>query len=159
MKKRIFLVFSLLTVAVALFSQNSEEKAVIIQTIKEQDQKLAAFYKKSQSDSIAEMFSPNCHIAREFSEIVEGRENVLALYKKDFKDGMKVVSCKFNVLEHKVYDEIVMEIGTHTLEYTQGPDKKLYRKEYNYLLIWKKSKEGKYQIRSAFWNSMKNPCI
>lgn len=159
MNRKLFFIMVFMAITGSVFAQTKEEKTLIIDTIKQQDQKLATFYKNSQADSIAGLFSPNCHIAREYSEIVEGRENVLALYNKDFKGGKKIVSCKFNVIEHKVYDQLVMEIGTQTLEYTIGPDKRLYRDQYNYMLIWKKSKEGKYQIRSAFWNSMKNPCI
>jgi ketosteroid isomerase-like protein len=159
MNKRLSLAISFLAIAVSVFSQTKEEKALIVESIKGLDQKLAMFYKTSQPDSIVNLFSPNCHYAREFNQIVEGRENVLAIYNKDFKSGMKVVSCKFNVIEHKVYDDLVMEIGTQTLEYSIGPDKRLHKDEFNYMLIWKKSKDGKYQIRSAFWNSIKNPCL
>ncbi len=158
MNKILLLQFAFILIAVSAAAQNKEEKKLIIATIERQDQKLATFYKNSQADSIAELFSPNCHFVREFGNIEEGRENVLALYNKDFKAGVKYVSCKFDVVEHKVYDDLVLEIGVNTIEYTKGPDKALYRNSYNYMFVWKKSKEDKYQIRSAIWNSPKNPC-
>jgi hypothetical protein len=37
-------------------------------------------------------------------------------------------------------------------------NKKLYITEYNYMLVWKQSKNGPYQIRAAMWNLKKNPC-
>ncbi len=157
MKKKLILQVAFIILTVAVFAQNKEEKKLIIETIEQQDQKFTTFYKNSQADSLAGLFSPNCHVAREFNNIVEGRENVLAMYNKDFKDGMKIVSCSFKVLEHKVYDDLVLEIGTNTIEYTKGPDKILFKDSYNYMFVWKKSKEGKYQIRSAMWNSMKKP--
>ena len=158
MNKILLLQFAFILIAVSAAAQNKEEKKLILASIEQQDQKLATFYKKSQADSIAGLFSPNCHLVREFNSIIEGRENVLALYNKDFKAGIKYVSCKFDVVENKVYDDLVLEIGVNTLEYTKGPDKALYRNSYNYMFVWKKSKEGKYQIRSAMWNLLKNPC-
>ena len=158
MKQIIFLQLVFIFLSVSVYSQNKEEKKLIIETIKVQDEKLTGFIKNLQVDSIVEMFSPNCHLAREFNEIIEGRDNVRALYNKDLKSGMKIVSCKFEVIEHKVYDDLVLEIGTNIIEYSKGPNKILYRDNYNYMFIWKKSKEGKYRIRSAFWNSIKNPC-
>lgn len=158
MKKKLILSWVFILCGMAIFAQNKEEKKLIIATIVQQNQKFVTFYKNSQVDSLASLFSPNCHVAREFSDIIEGRENVLAMYNKDFKSGVKISSCKFEVLEQKVYDDLVLEIGTNTIEYTKGPDKILYRESFNYMFVWKKSKEGKYQIRSAIWNSMKNPC-
>lgn len=158
MNNRFIYVLILSIPAVLLYSQNKEEKKLIIETINQQDRKLEIFYKNSQVDSIAGLFSPNCHLARESNEIIEGRENVKALYNKDFKSGIKYVSCKFEAVEHKVYDDLVLEIGTNTIEYARGPNKILYRDLYNYMFIWKKSKAGKYHIRAAFWNYQKNPC-
>ena len=158
MKKKFILAWIFILCGMIVLAQNKEEKKLIIETVGQLDQKFVTFYKNSQADSLASLFSPNCHVAREYSTIVEGRENVLAMYNKDFKSGVKISSCKFEVLEQKVYDDIVLEIGTNIIEYTKGPDKILFREAYNYMFVWKKSKEGKYQIRSAMWNSMKNPC-
>ena len=158
MKIKILTVCIASAVVTAISAQNKQEKEMILSDIQQMDQKLVNFYKNSQADSLASIFSPNCHFAREFSPIIEGRENVRDMYSKDFKGGVKVTSCKFDVQEQKVYDDLVLEIGTNTIEYTKGPNKILFRDSYNYMFIWKKSKSGKYQIRSAFWNSAKNPC-
>jgi ketosteroid isomerase-like protein len=157
MKKLLSLLIICLAV-INMYAQKAEEKEGIIKKIKDQNQKLALFYKNMQADSIAGLFSPNCHIAREFENIAEGRDQVLALYKKDFKSGTKITNSKFEVIEHKVYDDVVMEIGKHTLEYTTGTDKTVRKTQQNYIFLWKESKSGKYQIRAAFWNSAKNPC-
>lgn len=158
MKKTLFFQFLFISITVAVLAQNKEERSLIIETINTQDQKFIAFYKNSQADSLAGLFSPNCHVAREFGTIIEGRENVQSLYKNDFKSGIKVVDFSFNVLEQKVYDDLVLEIGTNNIAYTKGPNKILYKETYNYMFVWKKSKSGNYQIRSAIWNSTKNPC-
>ena len=158
MKIKILTVCIASAIVTTISAQNKQEKEMILAHIQQMDQKMVSFYKSSQADSLASLFSPNCHVAREFSPIIEGRENVQGMYNKDFIGGIKITSCRFDVQEQKIYDDLVLEIGINTIEYTKGPNKILFRDSYNYMFVWKKSKSGKYQIRSAFWNSAKNPC-
>ena len=103
-------------------------------------------------------FRCHCSGAWEFEEMVESRENVLDYFKDDFGSGKKVSGFSLDPDEIKIYDDIVLEMGVHTLEYTQLPDKKLHVRKYNYMFVWKKSKSGRYRLRAAIWNSEKNPC-
>jgi len=141
-----------------LFAQSKEEKELYVKQVQNIDRKMESFIKKGMIDSVAGLFSPNCHMAGEYGTIVEDREKVQEIFNTDKKAGKKYTEYTLNAFEHKVYDDIVLEIGTNTVRYSIGMDKRLYTTEYNYMLVWKRSKEGKYQIRAAMWNLTKNPC-
>ena len=158
MYKRVVLAVFVLLVAVTATAQNKEEKKIIRDQIQENHKLLEEYFKNSNADSIAGLFSPNCHFAMEFQEMIESREDVLSHFKNDFKSGTKVSGSNLEPEEIKIYDDIVLEMGIHTLEYTKLPDKKLHISKYNYMFVWKKSKSGRYHIRAAIWNSKKNPC-
>ncbi len=158
MKKIIIGLSVLLGSMQLLVAQTSEEKDQIIKQIQEKDRKLETFIKQGKTDSIAALFSPNCHLAGEYGDLIESREKVKEYYSKEKSSGKKISSYSLTAEEHKVYDDVVLEIGTNTVKYTIGADKKLYITEYNYMLVWKQSKNGPYQIRAAMWNLKKNPC-
>jgi len=137
--------------------EEEKKEQMIIETVSANSKRLETFYKKSMADSVASMFSSNCHMIREYSEIIESRDLVQQEFKKEFKSDKKISGCKFEPFEVKVYKDIVLEIGINTIEFSKPPDKKLYSEKYNYMFVWKESKSGKYQIRSAMWNYLKKP--
>lgn len=169
MFKKLIIAGMMLMITIPGFSQDSSKKTVKEKLEKEKEEqiikekvianskKLENFYKKSMADSVAGLFSSNCHIIREYGEIIESRDLVEDTFKKEFKSDKVISGCKFEPLEIKVYDEIVLEIGVNTISYSRPPDKKLYVEKYNYMFVWKESKSGKYQIRSAMWNLPKKP--
>lgn len=156
--KKFLLVLTLVFFAVSVFSQNKEERKMITDTILENDSRLEEFFRQSRADSIAGMFSPNSHLLAEYHEIVEKREMIEKYYKDFFKSGVTYKEFKLEAEEHKVYDDLVLEIGENSVKYTKDDDGKVYSEKYNYMLVWKKSKEGNYHIRTAMWNSTGNPC-
>lgn len=158
MIKKILFTGLLLLAFLSVFAQNKEEKKIIYSRIELKRTLLESYFENAVTDSIAAMFTPNCHLAMEFGEIIESREKVRKYYKSDFKSGKKISSYKLKVKEVKVYDDIVVELGTNSIEYAILPDKKLYREKYNYMFVWKRSKKDKYRLRAAIWNSSENPC-
>jgi hypothetical protein len=139
-------------------AQNKEEKDIIVKQIQKNDRKLETFFEKGMTDSIAGIFSPNCHMASEYGVMLESRDKVKDFYFSEKKAGKKIIDYTLAALEHKIYDDIVLEVGTNTVKYSIGTDKRLYTTEYNYMLVWKRAKDGSYQIRAAMWNLTKNPC-
>jgi hypothetical protein len=158
MKKSILSLFILMVVVQLLSAQNKAEKELIVKQVQENDRKLETFFKKGMTDSIAGLFSSNCHLATEFGAMVESRDKVKDLYLNDKKTGKKFTDYVLDASEHKVYEDVVLEVGTNTVKYSIGADKRLFTTQYNYMLVWKKSKSGNYQIRAAMWNLTKNPC-
>jgi hypothetical protein len=158
MKKSGLLIFLIFGLLAGVFAQTDDEKKLLINKIQINDDKLELFIKKGMTDSIAELFSPNCHFANEFGTILESRESVKNFYVNDKKSGRKYIDYSLDVIEHKVYDEVILEVGTNTVKYSIGADKRLYTTQYNYMLVWKKSKNDDFQIRAAMWNLIKNPC-
>ena len=158
MYKRISCAVFVLLFTLAAAAQNKEERKIIRGQIEENHKLLEEYFKTSNADSLAGMFSPNCHMAMEFEKMVESREDVLEYFKDDFSSGKKISGFNLEADEIKIYDDIVLEMGVQTLEYTQLPDKKLNIRKYNYMFIWKRSKSGIYRLRAAMWNSEKNPC-
>ena len=158
MYKRILYAVFVLLISLTATAQNKEERKIIRDQIDANHKLLEEYFKKSNADSLAGMFSPNCHFAMEFQAMAESREEVLNYFKKDFGSGKKVSGFKIEPDEIKIYDDIVLEMGVQTFEYTQLPDKKLNVSKYNYMFVWKKSKSDRYHLRAAMWNSGKNPC-
>ena len=159
MNKHVFIAILLSATTLYMSAQNKQEKAAILSAIDIKRDALENFYKDELGDSIAAMFSPNCHLVTEFSEIIESQEDVARFYKDEYKSGKRISAFKLKPLEKKVYDDIVLEIGTNKIEYTMLPDKKLHIKEMNYMFVWKKSKKkGYYHLRAAMWNLPEDPC-
>lgn len=157
MKKNIIIVFLALLGAINLVAQNKEERKLIIEIILENDTKLEDFFKLGKSDSIANMFSPNSHLLAEYTNMLEKREEIEKHFKSLFRKGVKYSEFKLEAEEHKVYDDLVLEIGENIVKYSKGDDDKKYSEKYNYMLVWKKSKSGIYQIRAAMWNTPEKP--
>lgn len=158
MKKEL-LVFILSTLCtISVFTQSKEEKKLIIETIIENDRKLEDFFQKGRADSIAGMFSQNSHLIAEYQNLVEKREEIEKHFNKLFKSGKAYSTFKLEAEEHKVYDDLVLEIGENMVKYTMDDESKTHSEKLNYILIWKKSKSGKYQIRAAMWNLTEDPC-
>lgn len=158
MYKRILYAVIVLLISLTATAQNKEERKIIRDQIEVNHKLLEEYFKKSNADSLAGMFSPNCHFIMEYQEMVESREDVLSYFKEDFGSGKKVSGFTLDSDEIKIYDDIVLEMGLQTIEYTQLPDKKLHISKYNYMFVWKKSKSDRYRLRAAMWNSAKNPC-
>jgi hypothetical protein len=143
---------------IPLLAQKKEEKEQIKETIEANNKKLESFFENSIVDSIADYFSPNCKMAMEFDEMVESREDVAKYLKNDFLKTRQIKSFKLEPEETKIYDDIVMEIGSNHFEYTRPPETKVYTTTFNYIFIWKKAKDDRYRLRAALWNSSKFPC-
>jgi ketosteroid isomerase-like protein len=158
MKKNLLVSLLCIFCAVSVFAQNKEEKKLIIETILKNDSRVEEFFKLGKADSIAEIFSPNSHLMAEFEKLIEKRESIEKHYAALFKSGVKYSEFKLEAEEHKVYDDLVLEIGENNVKYTKGSDSKVISGKYNYMLVWKKSKSGRYQIRAAMWNSIEDPC-
>lgn len=158
MKKNLSVSLLWILCAISVFSQSKEEKKIIIETIIENDNKLEGFFKQGKADSIAALFSPNSHLIVEYKNALEKREVINEYYNKLFKSGIDYSEFALEAVEYKVYDELVLEIGQNKVKYSKVSDGKAYSKKYNYILVWKKSRDGKYQIRAAMWNSAENPC-
>lgn len=158
MNKLVSIILILLGAMQLIDAQTNEEKNLIIKQIQQKDRKLETFITKGMTDSTANMFSPNCHFAPEYAGIIEGRDEVRAFYAREKKGGKKFVGYSLKAIEHKVYDDVVLEVGTNSIKYSVGANPKVYTAQYNYMLVWKQSKSGKFQIRAAIWNQPKNPC-
>ncbi len=141
-----------------LFAQSKDEKAIIIKDIQEKDKQLELFFQDGLVDSIVKLFSPNCHYIPEYRKIIEGRDEVAKSFSSEFKTGLKIIDMKLNPIEHKVYGDIVLELGTCNIKYTTKSNPSPESKKFNYLINWKASKKGNYRIRAAMWNSVKTPC-
>jgi ketosteroid isomerase-like protein len=144
--------------AISLSAQNKQEKELIIKQIQDGDRKFESFMKKGMTDSIANMFSSKCKVATEFGAMIEDREAVGSYFINEKKAGRKYSDYSLKSIDQKVYGDVVVEMGTNVIKYSMGADKRLYTSEYNYMLVWKKSKNGPYQIKAAMWNLVKNPC-
>lgn len=154
-----FLVTAILAMLVlSAYGQKKEEKKLIVETILENDSRLEEFFMQSKADSIAGMFSPNSHLIVEYEGLIEKREEIEKHYQGAFKSGIKYTEFKLEAEEHKVYDDLVLEIGKNQIKYTIGKEGKVLSQRYNYMLVWKKSKTGNFQIRAATWNPLENPC-
>lgn len=158
MNKRLLTAGIFFLISLSLLAQKKEEKKLIKESIETNDKLLEEYFEKEMVDSIAGMFSPNCHFSMEHSEIVESREKVQQYLKNDLKGNKKISKYRLDPGEIKIYDDIVLEIGTNKVEYTILPDKKLIVREYNYMFVWKKSKDNGYHLRAAIWNLPKDPC-
>lgn len=158
MMKNLFASAFLFMLTLTVVAQSKEEKKLIIETILSNGNKLEVFFEEGKADSIAGMFSPNSHLIVENHKIQEKREEIENHFIKLFKSGIDYSDFEFEAEEHKVYDDLVLEIGENIVKYTQGRDSKPISKKYNYMLVWKKSKGGKYQIRAATWSSIEDPC-
>jgi ketosteroid isomerase-like protein len=158
MKKYFFVFLLVIVFGTKLSAQNKEERKMIVAAVMENDRKLEEFFKASNADSIAELFSPNCNLIAEYSKQIEKREEVAAFYKQVFKSGISYADFELEAEEHKVYDDLVLEFGVNTIKFSKGGGKTTTTEKLNYMLVWKKSKTGTYQIRAAMWNSVRNPC-
>lgn len=158
MKKSLIVSILCIFYTFSVFAQNKEERELIEKTILENDNRLEEFFKLSNVDSIVGMFSPNSHFMPEYQKILEKRDAIEEYFTKHFKSGIKYSEFKLKAEEHKVYDDLVLEVGENIVKYTKGSEGKQNTEKYNYMLIWKRSKKGKYQIRAAMWNSVEKPC-
>ena len=158
MKKNIFVLALGILCTISVYSQSKEEKKIIIETIVENDTKLAEFFKSGRFDSIAGMFSPNSQLIVEHRSILEKRENIEEYYQTLFKSGVTFTKFSLQAIEHKVYNDLVLELGVNQIKYSEGNTGEFQSEKLNYMLVWKRSKTGKYQIRAAMWNSIENPC-
>ena len=156
--RNLYITAILILSALSVAAQSKEEKKIILETIQNNGNRLAKFFTEGNADSIAGMFSPNSHLIAENHKMNEKREEIVKYYTALFKSGISYSSFEFEAEELKVYDDLVLEIGENLVKYKKGKDTKTSSKTYNYMLVWKKSKGGKYQIRAAMWNSVEDPC-
>ena len=163
MKKLLFIGAVFMLFNAILFGQdkdiedNKDNKELIIKSIQSKDKQLVTFIEKKLTDSIAKMFSPNSHLMPEYGDIIESRDAISKFFNSLFKSGLKVTSFKLNPIEHRVYSDIVLEIGTVEVKYSTSSNPAEVKEKYNYLINWKASKKDNYRIRVATWNSLK-PC-
>ncbi len=158
MRKFILFIAGIIIGFATLFAQTKDEKAIIVKTILEKEKQFEVYLLQGLVDSIDNYFSPNCHFIPEYGEIIEGRDAVSELFSSKFKSGLKIIDMKLNPVEHKVYGDIVLEVGTCIVKYISQSGSESMSKKYNYLLNWKASKKDNYRIRAATWNSVKDPC-
>ena len=113
------------------------------------------FWEKSMVDSITDLYTSNCYYIPEFGEMLDSREAVNKKLKIDFKSGLKVLQFTQVPSDHKVYDDLVIEVGVRTIKYSAKTGQAPVTEKYNYQIIWKKTSKGEYKIRSEIWNSVR----
>jgi hypothetical protein len=157
MKKISLTVAGLALGIIISFAQQKEEKELIIKSIREKESNLEVFILKGMTDSIAKIFSPNSHYMPEYGEIGEGRDEVLKWLNSVFRKGLTIKEFKMDPIEQRVYDDIILELGTFTVKYASNAGSSVVTRKYNYLINWKASKKKNYRIRAVTWNSIKAP--
>jgi ketosteroid isomerase-like protein len=156
---RKILFFSILLFGgINLQAQKKDNKLKIEQQIQDNDKKLALFYKKAMADSIAEMYSPNCYYIRDFSERLDNKDDVKKKLSTEFKAGLKVLDFSLAPDDHKIYGDVVLEVGILTMKYVDPKTKSTLTEKYNYSILWKESSDKKFRIRSEMWGLISNPC-
>ncbi len=158
MKKLVLLSIALFFGFFILFAQQTDEKELILKKVQDKGKQLQLFFQQGEIDSIAQIFSPNCHVIPEYGEIVEGREAVTKFFSIKFKSGLKITDIKMDPVEQRVYNDIVIELGTCTVKYSTKANPAPITGKFNYLLNWKASKKENYRIRAVSWNSIQFPC-
>lgn len=157
MFRKIFLLPILLLTLSPVFAQKKSEKKAILKQLETSHKLMEIYCQEGLADSLVMLFSPNCHLSMENQPLVESREGVGEYFKNDFLEGKKITTFSFTPEETKIYDEVILELGSCQLEYTRPIAKKLYCTSLNYMFVWKKGKDDKYRIRAAMWNSPKVP--
>ena len=155
MKKNILILPLLLVGVISVHAQKKEEKKLIVETIEQNDQKLKIFWERSMVDSLVDLYTSNSYYIPEYGEMLDSKENIEKKLKAEFKGGLKVLQYNMVPTDHKVYDDLVIEVGVRTIKYTTGENKVPVTEKYNYQIIWKKTSGGKYKIRSEMWNLTK----
>jgi ketosteroid isomerase-like protein len=58
----------------------------------------------------------------------------------------------------KIYNDMVLEVGVMTIKYNNPSTSANTTEKLNYSILWKKSSDGKYRIRSEIRSPMNYPC-
>jgi regulator of RNase E activity RraB len=133
------------------------EKNLIEKQILENDNKLVAFYKQAKVDSLINMYSTNCYYIMEYKVRIDGRDELEKKLTSDFKAGFKILEMALLPDDHKVYGDMVLEVGVLTIKYISPSTKEIFNEKNNYLILWKKSTDNKFRIRSEMRNLIENP--
>jgi hypothetical protein len=141
-----------------IHAQKKDNKLKIEQQVQANDKKLALFYKKAMVDSIAEMYTTNCFYIRDFTERLSTNDDVKKKLSSDFKAGLKVIDFLLAADEHKIYGDVVLEVGILTIKFIDPITKATLTDKYNYTILWKESSDKKFRIRSETWSYIENPC-
>jgi ketosteroid isomerase-like protein len=135
-----------------------EVKTLIEKQIQVNIQKLVKFSIKANVDSLADLYSPSCYFIKEYGKRIEGRDELQKKFNGDFKSGLKITEMNFSSDDLKIYDDMVLEIGILTVKFASSAGSANTIEKSNYLIIWKKSSDGKFRIRSEITSPLNNPC-
>jgi ketosteroid isomerase-like protein len=139
-------------------ADKKEEKSLIEKHVQSNDQKLIKFSIKAKIDSLIDLYSPGCYYIKEYGKRIDGREEVQKKISADYKSGLKITEMSLSADDIKVYGDMVLEIGVMTVKYTNSSNSVSTTEKSNYQILWKKSSDGKYRIRSQISSPIANPC-
>ncbi len=153
----ILLIASFMVMVTAAAKEKDPNADAVLDSVRVKGTLMERYLKAANTDSLQMLFSPNCHLLFPYHEIVESREQVKAYFDEQIRKGKAYRSFTLSPAEIKHYDDIILEIGTCQERFTLLPLKRLYIEEYHYNIVWKRSKSGSFNIRSAVFTPVTKP--
>jgi ketosteroid isomerase-like protein len=138
--------------------QKKEEKATIEKQILINDKKLEMFSEKAKVDSLIDLYSPSCYYIREYAKRIDGRDELQKKLNSDYKSGLKITDMSLTSDDLKIYDDMAFQVGTMIIKYYKSSTSSSITETYNYSILWKKSSDGKFRIRSEIRSPLNYPC-
>jgi ketosteroid isomerase-like protein len=135
-----------------------EEKSLIEKQIQVNDKKLINFSIKARVDSLIDLYSPSCYYTKEYDKRIDGRDDLQKKFIDDFKTGLKISEMSLSSDDIKINGDMAIEIGVLTIKYTTSAKPAIISEKNNYMIIWKKSSDGKYRIRYQIASPINYPC-
>ncbi len=94
-----------------------------------------------------------------YSKMVKGIDAIKKSNEQMISSGMKVNSMEFNVVDVKVYGNVVSEIGTYKMNATVPGMASPIDDHGKYVTIWEKQSDGSLKIKVETWNTDTNPMM
>jgi ketosteroid isomerase-like protein len=138
--------------------QKKEEKALIEKQIQINNKKLEIFSEKAKVDSLIDLYSPSCYYIMEYAKRIDGRDELQKKLISDYKSGMKITDMGLVPEDTKIYNDMVFEVGIMNIKYNNPSTSANISEKFNYSILWKKSSDGKYRIRSEIRTPINYPC-
>lgn len=142
----------LITISLLQVSVSQAAGKVSVETaaaIQAQNASYMAAFGRGDAAALAELHSKDGTVLPPRKKPVRGREAIRNLLAEDFSKGTAVLTLTTSDLRQ--FGEMVYETGSHQVRVNADEDSEVLE-EGSYLVIWKRSEEGVWQLHVDIWN-------
>lgn len=146
---KIALICSVLFLHLPISQAGEEVGKKIVAAIKAQNELYMNAFSRGDAKAVAKLHSENGSVLPPKRPRVHGRAAIESMLTHDFSQGMAVLTLTTTDIQKA--GELVYETGEHQVRTGQGEGSDLLEQG-NYLVIWKRSAAGVWQMHVDIWN-------